>query len=293
MILFTWNTMTFEENPSMKYLKMNMPNSFNWNSTSISKFWNFYIANNNLENYFTYQVSDSIVQILNYLNIFNKNKSILDFGCGPGFFIESIINKNITIFAADSSEETIKSVDTKFSAHANYGGSFDASAFGSKLPKNYFDVVCCFEVIEHMTQSEALNLIINLCNSLKNNGILIITTPYDEDLKRSFIMCPSCNAIFHTMQHMRSINRSELINELQSQNLKIEFCEEIDLWQFKRKFPNMLDASIKNFSWNLIAFLCKAVDIVFKPNFPNQFEFKFKKRNGSNLMAIASIKKPA
>lgn len=267
-----------------------MHNSFNWNSTNISKFWNFYIANSSSKNYFTHQVSGSILQILDFLKIFNENKSILDFGCGPGFFIETVINKNIIIYAADSSEETIKSVDAKYGSHSHYGGSFDSSDFGGRLPLNHFDIVCCFEVIEHMTQNEAAILIKNLFNSLKNNGMLIITTPNDENLNNSLTFCPSCGTVFHTVQHMRSINRMNLINELQSHNFIIEFCEGIDLWQFKRKFPKILDASIKNYTWNIIAIICKLADIISKPKFPNQFEFKFKKKSGDNLLAIASKK---
>ena len=63
---------------------------------------------------------------------------------------------------------------------------------------------------------------------LKSTGVLIITTPNNEDLKPSDVYCPACDHIFHRWQHMHSWNPESLTTFLQDSGFIMESIQETD-----------------------------------------------------------------
>jgi len=106
-----------------------------------------------------------------------KNFSMLDLGCGNGEFSEIIkgnFNADITCMDyADSHLERVKNLGFK-TVKCDFDSSEDIKRFNDTL-KNTFDVIVSFEVIEHIFDVDAFLFTIH--NLLKNNGILIISTP--------------------------------------------------------------------------------------------------------------------
>jgi hypothetical protein len=77
------------------------------------------------------------------------------------------------------------------------------------------------EVIEHLNDwylESSLELIKQL---LAKQGVVIFTTPNDEDLAKSMILCPSTNEVFHRWQHVRSWNNNSIRASLNEHGYKV------------------------------------------------------------------------
>ncbi|HVN79329.1 MAG TPA: methyltransferase domain-containing protein [Terriglobia bacterium] len=114
---------------------------------------------------------------------FAGGRKVLDLGCGTGYGSKLMAGTASEVFAADVSAEAIHYARENFSAvHLHYLLT-DATALS--LASNSFDVVLCFEVIEHLAGQEAL--LEEIRRVLKSDGILIVSTPnrlfYTEERK--------------------------------------------------------------------------------------------------------------
>jgi 2-polyprenyl-3-methyl-5-hydroxy-6-metoxy-1,4-benzoquinol methylase len=99
-----------------------------------------------------------------------KNCSLLEVGCGDGFFLE--YTKNVCSFS-EGIELNSKAVETARAKSLNV--SEQTIQEYAKMNKKKFDVVCCFQVLEHIYDIKSF--IKSMTNCLKLNGILIIAVP--------------------------------------------------------------------------------------------------------------------
>jgi SAM-dependent methyltransferase len=119
-------------------------------------------------------------------------KLILDLGCGTGTELEMLakygivtaldINQSALELAKEKKCQTILADIEKFT-----------------LPEKNYDIVCCFDLLEHLNEDE--KVLNNICQSLKNNGYLFFTVP-------------AVKSIFSThdlaLSHRRRYNKKEL-----------------------------------------------------------------------------------
>ena len=75
-----------------------------------------------------------------------------------------------------------------------------------------FDLLTCLEVIEHLPSKTYESGLSELCRIA--NKYLIVSVPYDENLRPSHIECPSCFAKFHPYNHLRSFNEQKIVKLL-------------------------------------------------------------------------------
>ena len=99
-----------------------------------------------------------------------KDQTVLDAGCGTGWFSEKAINKGANVFSLDIGYNLLKIVQRKCKSYLING-----SLINLPIADNSFDIVICTEAIEHTTNPEFAFK--ELCRVLKRNGILIITVP--------------------------------------------------------------------------------------------------------------------
>jgi len=103
----------------------------------------------------------------------------IDLGCGvgiPGRMVEHS-KKNCEVWGVDISEEIIennKENNPGTTYHQGYVGNIDF------LPKNYFDVVFCGEVIEHLDDPTAAFK--DAYRILKKGGKFVVTTPEEDHI---------------------------------------------------------------------------------------------------------------
>lgn len=98
---------------------------------------------------------------------------ILDAGCGEGHLIEKLFSKNRKNFyyGIDASEIALK----KSAARCPYAELDLSDLTATRFPDDFFDVIICTEVIEHVFNYDGT--IEHLKRLLKNGGYLIITFP--------------------------------------------------------------------------------------------------------------------
>ena len=71
---------------------------------------------------------------------------------------------------------------------------------------NFFDIVFLVETIEHLTDIYLHTMLKKINRVLKPGGIIVVTTPNEENLEKANVHCPDCGATFHQMQHIRNWN---------------------------------------------------------------------------------------
>jgi glycosyltransferase involved in cell wall biosynthesis/2-polyprenyl-3-methyl-5-hydroxy-6-metoxy-1,4-benzoquinol methylase len=102
----------------------------------------------------------------------------LDFGCGSGYGADMLAQTASSVVGLDVSEEALSYAS---SDHRRDNLSFlHDLTLGASLPAGAFDVITCFEVIEHVDADTQPLLIASLRRLLAYGGKLLISTPNPE-----------------------------------------------------------------------------------------------------------------
>ncbi len=102
-----------------------------------------------------------------------KEGSILDVGCGLGFFVKSVMNQKPkwNVIGYEMSKTAVK-----FAREKNgLTNVFEGMVEHSNIPKNSLDIITMWDVIEHIPKPKPL--LKYLYSLLKPNGFLFIQTP--------------------------------------------------------------------------------------------------------------------
>lgn len=115
-----------------------------------------------------------------------KNKKILDVGCGNGYLVRYLIEKGFDAYGIDASESGIR-IAKKYYPDRFYWQDINSKSLPKELTKISFDTIISTEVIEHIYSTKTFG---EFCKSIfikKGEGILILTTPYHGYLKNLLI----------------------------------------------------------------------------------------------------------
>jgi len=125
-------------------------------------------------------------------------KSILDVGCGNGFFLNALPKEYRTV-GVDFSAAALKHVRTT---------AVRSDVRSLPFADGSFDLVCCMEVLEHLPQQTYARALREL-NRVAAEHILI-TVPNHECLAGELVRCGKCGCLFHPFYHVRSFQADEL-----------------------------------------------------------------------------------
>ncbi|MCM8782635.1 MAG: class I SAM-dependent methyltransferase [Candidatus Omnitrophica bacterium] len=104
---------------------------------------------------------------------FCQGKIVLDAGCGLGYGTHYLSDIAKEIRAVDISEEAIAYAKNHYNRQNIW---FEAADIHNlNFPDGYFDIICAFEVIEHLNRPD--KFLSEVKRTLKENGIFIISTP--------------------------------------------------------------------------------------------------------------------
>tara|TARA_B100001248_G_scaffold217120_1_gene172185 strand:- start:1 stop:756 length:756 start_codon:yes stop_codon:yes gene_type:complete len=212
-----------------------------WDSEKINNFWNFETSTKiNQEDWFAFQFSGALKKFIKSIvvkHIKSKKVKYLDYGAGKGFLLEKFVDdKRIQFSGSEFGTDALKILDSKFQKKDNYLGTVNLNHTQNlKKFENTFDLVTMIEVIEHLTDEfyDSTFKIIN--NLLKSNGLLIITTPNDEDLSKKEVYCPDCGCVFHRVQHVKSFNVKSISKSMKQFGFEIIDVKEMDLATLKKR----------------------------------------------------------
>ena len=151
--------------------------------------------------------------------ISNESESLLDVGCGNGILCNQAKQKISSlkrVVGFDRSLEAIKYVKTDKKV-----GEVNDLPFKNKE----FDTICALEVLEHLNL-ETYQLALKEISRVVEKKI-IITVPYEENLKKNMTICKSCQKIFNRNYHKRTFNNDKMRNLFSKWGFSLSLIEPI------------------------------------------------------------------
>lgn len=154
---------------------------------------------------------------INYFNVkdkYNTSNNILEIGVGK-LTATKKISKEKNLYVLDISEKAIENAKK----YTNNGYTLDNI---EKIPKNYFDLMFCFLVVQHI-DDEMLNYHLkNLVPCLNKNGIYCIQYVLERDKNEntSEIMSQISGEVRRSQKHMENLIKKYNCKILEHKNFK-------------------------------------------------------------------------
>jgi 2-polyprenyl-3-methyl-5-hydroxy-6-metoxy-1,4-benzoquinol methylase len=197
-----------------------LPHKVDWTRDKSARFWDF-LSNSNYgeETYFSAMVGDALIGVVKAAGVSLEGRT-LDFGCGPGHLIGKLLSNGVTVEGVDFSSSSIEQVNDRFGSEQRFNGAHRIDSIPSSLPDEVYETVFLIETIEHLMDKDLDATISEIRRILKPGGVLIISTPNDENLALNETICPDCGAIFHRVQHVRSWSGRSLEQAMKSRGFE-------------------------------------------------------------------------
>lgn len=177
-----------------------------------------------------------------------KNKSVLDVGCGTGYFSFHAAKKGATVLGIDFSKEAIKIAKQKYS-HKNLNFK---QMNATKELSGHYDVIVSLGTLEHTPKP--FEILKNFKKHLKPNGKIIITSPNWVNPRGYILM-----TLFHlfdapiTLADLHYLTPIDFMNWAQKLDMTLKWRTIDKSWahgnillkDFKRRLPNVIsDANL-------------------------------------------------
>jgi 2-polyprenyl-3-methyl-5-hydroxy-6-metoxy-1,4-benzoquinol methylase len=101
----------------------------------------------------------------------DRYETVLEIGCGTGGFKETLGEYFKELYGVEPNDSAAKIARSK--GYVVLTGPYEE--IESQLPDNFFDLVICNDVIEHMTDHE--KFLIQIKKKMKPNGVLVGSVP--------------------------------------------------------------------------------------------------------------------
>jgi SAM-dependent methyltransferase len=186
-----------------------MYHSIDWTPERIQRFWDFYSSNAAAHaSYFSRRFGRAIIRLVQRHG--RLTGPAVDFGCGPGDFVEELLRLGVSCKAIDVSVEAVDRVQRRFAGRPGFLGAFAGSLDRLPLQDGEAGAIFLIEVLEHLTPETAALAGVEFRRVLQPGGHVIVTVPNEEDLQANAVACPDCGCVFHRMQHVQRFSRESL-----------------------------------------------------------------------------------
>jgi len=162
--------------------------------------------------------------------------SMLDIGIGSGSLEKKILKKrikNLSFYGIDISRVSINEVKK------NIPGIFiNGSIYKIPFQSNFFDIVVCLEVLEHIPPSRVFGALDEVWRTCREGGLLIVSVPLNEGLEE--LTKIGQNPSGHVRVYTPDLIKSELeISGFKVFNVKFFYAFD-DLFFLKNLFAKTL-----------------------------------------------------
>jgi SAM-dependent methyltransferase len=201
------------------------PHEAEWTPDQVRRFW-AYLSNSPQADrtYFSSHSGDAIIAFAQR-HVPLRGGRVLDYGCGPGFLVERLLQQGIRAEGLEFSPESIDQVRKRCGDHPLFGGIALADSIPSPIADSSVDVVFLVEVVEHLRRGQLEQTLEDIRRILRLGGFLIATTPHNEDLDLLKTICPDCGCIFHHWQHVSSFTVDSLTNLVAGHGMQVVVCK--------------------------------------------------------------------
>jgi 2-polyprenyl-3-methyl-5-hydroxy-6-metoxy-1,4-benzoquinol methylase len=192
------------------------------------------------------------------------DSKILDIGCYPTYLSDWLKEQKFDVYGISSEHEKIK--DPKVSI-------LNIETENFPFEKNFFDLVICTEVIEHISYSPS-NLLKKINHILKPNGHFILTTPNVSRLQNVLSLLFDKNIYFPLYQmdqdiyfrHQREYTKQEICDihhKSGFKNINIAYYTAYPPFRAKNKRENIILQIIKWLNYIVAIFIPRFRDSIF------------------------------
>ena len=216
------------------------PHELIWTREHAARFWDFFSRRAALQqNYFASQVGDDVLDFVRrYVPLTGR---VLDYGSGPGYFIEKLLQRGIRSMGLEISAESAQILNDKYAGRPFFECIILANELPSPIPAASCDIVFLLETIEHLMADDLPATIQEMHRVTAPGGAVVITTPHLENLDANKTICPDCGSIFHTVQHMSSWSVESLAGLMASHGFDTIVCRALNFrprsrWNSLRQF---------------------------------------------------------
>lgn len=117
--------------------------------------------------------------LLNQFEKFRKNNTLIDIGCGDGYFLDRAKKRGWKVFGTEFTEGAIefcrrKGLDV-----------ISSEGYLKKFEYGYFDIITSFEVLEHLNKPQ--EEVENYYSLIREGGMCYVTTPNFNSLSRRIL----------------------------------------------------------------------------------------------------------
>ncbi|MSR65103.1 MAG: class I SAM-dependent methyltransferase [Verrucomicrobiae bacterium] len=222
-----------------------------WTDEKIARFWDFYNNYGPFEGRcFSKHAGEGIFNFCRrYIDL---KGNILDYGAGKGHLIESLLElQSVCVYGFDFSPASAEAVNATHGKRDSFKGcrTMVSGVTGTnytQFESGFFDIVFLVEVIEHLTDKYLGSTLEEIRRTLRDNGIVVITTPNNEDLRQQHVICPDCGSVFHRVQHVRSFDAERLESLLRYHKFNALFCGNTNFGHYNVLSPTNLLKQFRN-----------------------------------------------
>lgn len=220
-----------------------------WRQEHVTRLWEWVASNPSMATaYFSYQVGEGIANFIRDAGYLHG--PVLDYGCGKGFLIEQFAKKGLETYGVDASDAGIAQTHERLKKYKAKGEACKIENFKTPYPGDFFELISCVETFEHIPQDDVGTLLKELHRLIKPGGVVLITTPCEENLENEATYCPFCDVTFHRWQHFRSYTPQSLSDVVSAYGFKVIFSRGMDFTVFQENqiLPNWRYLNAKSLS---------------------------------------------
>jgi 2-polyprenyl-3-methyl-5-hydroxy-6-metoxy-1,4-benzoquinol methylase len=213
-----------------------------WTVEKSANFWAYIAENASLENtYFGKHAGKSVIEtVRQYIPIRGR---VIDYGCGPGLFMEHLIADGIACEGVDFSKESLNIVNRRFQGNQLFRGTVHVEELPTSIETTSADVIFFLETIEHLLPDQIQPTLRELARIARPGAYIVVTTPHNEDLAKAKVLCPDCGCVFHRWQHISSFTVASLMGLMTSYGFEEVVCKPTLFCQYSKPLRWMLIAS--------------------------------------------------
>ena len=191
---------------------INRPEYLEWTPELVDRFWNGIAQTRLIESSFARTGGLALLVMIDHL--LTPESRILDFGAGDGDLVRAMCQRGLQVAAYEPSSARTENMRSKMGDVPGFLGVIGPE------DEAQFDVVTMTEVIEHVLDEQMDGCLRRIASLVKVGGLLVVTTPNNEDLELSMAYCPFSNKLFHRWQHVRSFTPGSLRSLLSGYGFK-------------------------------------------------------------------------
>ena len=175
-----------------------------WSDETVASLWEYY-SERRPETYFTAQFGDRIVE--ETLRFVDHAAAVCDFGCGAGYLLERLLEHRRAA-GLDFTRGSVEVARRRVDGSANLIGVHHVDEAAHLF--DTFDALYFVETVEHILPHHMDGTFDLLHRLPKPRGIIVCTTPHDEDLSEQEVFCPVTRKYFHRYHHVHSFTEASL-----------------------------------------------------------------------------------